>query len=64
MGKLVEKIVFNNIFPCILPHIIWNQHGIVTKKLTETNLCEFVVTVLAAVDNEYQVDVVTGCSSF
>lgn len=58
MGKLFEKIVFDIIFPCIRPHIISNQHGFVTKKSTETNLCEFVDTVLVAMDKGYQVDVV------
>ncbi|KAG6458410.1 hypothetical protein O3G_MSEX010832 [Manduca sexta] len=44
--------------PLIRPHIIEQQHGFLSKKSTETNLCEFIDFITNAMDDRCQVDVV------
>lgn len=56
--KLFEKIIYDIIFPLLRPVIVDQQHGFVNKRSTETNLCEFVHRVTAAMAQGYQVDAV------
>lgn len=56
--KLFEKIIYDSIFPLLLPTIIAQQHGFVNKKSTETQLCEFVHIIATAMSQGSQVDVV------
>ena len=56
--KLLEKIIYDNLFPLIRPRLIPQQHGFINKRSTETNLCEFIDIVLYAMNCGYQVDVI------
>lgn len=58
LGKLFEKIIYDIIYPLIRPTIINNQHGFVSGRSVETNLCELTHTVLKAMEDGHQVDVV------
>ncbi|KAG6442757.1 hypothetical protein O3G_MSEX002469 [Manduca sexta] len=56
--KLFEHIIYDQMKPLIRPHIIEQQHGFLSKKSTETNLCEFIDFITNAMDDRCQVDVV------
>ncbi|TLM13355.1 reverse transcriptase family protein, partial [Acinetobacter baumannii] len=56
--KMFERIVYDFLFPLIRPHIIEQQHGFISHRSTETNLCEFLDYVLSSMEDGHQVDVV------
>lgn len=56
--KLFEKIVCDDIYPVIRPILLCQQHGFMTRKSTESNLCEYLDTVYRAMDAGFQVDAV------
>lgn len=56
--KLFEKIICDRLSAAIRPLIIANQHGFVSRKSTESNLCEFLDFVLNSMDGGFQVDAV------
>lgn len=56
--KLFEKIVHDSLFPAIKPILIPNQHGFITGRSTESNLCEFLDLTLEAMEKGFQVDAV------
>lgn len=58
IAKLFEKIIVDNIFPVLRTILAPQQHGFVSRKSTDTNLCEFVQHVSIAMDQGYQVDAV------
>lgn len=56
--KLFEKIVYDALYPIIRPVLMTQQHGFMTKKSTESNLCEYLDIVYKAMDAGLQVDAV------
>ncbi|XP_045445727.1 uncharacterized protein LOC123653788 [Melitaea cinxia] len=58
IAKMFEKIIYDSILPQIRPLIIPEQHGFVSKRSTETNLCEFIHRIGFAMDQGFQVDVI------
>lgn len=58
MAKIFEKIVYDTLFPAVRNAVSKSQHGFISKKSTETNLCEFVDMVTDSMDKGYQVDAV------
>lgn len=58
LPKVFEKIVYDQITPIINPVLTTRQHGFVTRRSTETNLCEYLDFILDSMDNGSQVDVV------
>lgn len=56
--KLFEKIIYDVMFPSVRPYLINSQHGFINRKSTESNLCEYIDSVLNALDEGFQVDAV------
>ena len=57
-GKILEKIVTNQLFDVLRNHIIPNQHGFIRGRSVDTNLLTFTDEILEALDKGYQVDAV------
>lgn len=54
--KLFEKIVYDSLFSAVKSLITPNQHGFISGRSVDSNLCEFVDLVLEALEKGYQVD--------
>lgn len=57
-SKVLEKLVYNNIYQLIVRGIPSAQHGFVKGRSTTTNLTEFVSFVTSSMDKGSQVDVI------
>lgn len=57
-SKILEKVVYNNIYQLIINGIPSAQHGFVKSRSTTTNLVEFINFVSSAMENRCQVDVI------
>lgn len=58
VGKVLEKIVFNAIYPVIYKELPVNQHGFLRRRSTITNLACFSNYVLPNMENGGQIDVI------
>lgn len=58
MSKVFERIVFNQLYIHIKPHISPSQHGFVPGRSTQTNLLEYVTFVVESISKGGQVDTI------
>lgn len=58
LGKLLEKIVYNNVYPIISKGISSSQHGFMKNRSTLSNLTIFSNFVLEKMENGGQIDVI------
>ena len=56
--KVLEKCIYNKIFPILQPYICNYQHGFMPNLSTSTNLVEFYELINRIIDKNGQVDVV------
>ena len=56
VSKLIERLVFNNVYPVIEPFISHAQHGFVHKSLNSSNLLDMYGEVGATFDQGGQTD--------
>lgn len=57
-GKILEKIVTDQLSTAVRRHITPNQHGFFRGRSVDTNLLSYTEIILDALDNGYQVDAV------
>lgn len=57
-GKILEKIVSDQLSTAMRRHIIPNQHGFLSGRSVESNLLSYTEAILTALDNNCQVDAV------
>lgn len=57
-GKILEKIVTDQLSSALRRHTIPNQHGFLSGRSVDSNLLSYTEILLNALDNKYQVDAV------
>lgn len=57
-SKILERVIYNRIYPHVSPVILEEQHGFVNKKSTVTNLCVFSDYIAKDINNSSQTDTV------
>jgi hypothetical protein len=57
-GKILEKMVTDQLSSAMRRHIIPNQHGFLSGRSVDSNLLSYTEFILDALDNNYQVDAV------
>lgn len=57
-SKLIEKIVYDQIYPNVKNVIPYNQHGFMNNRSVTTNLAIFTDDILRSMDKEVQVDTI------
>ena len=51
VSKLLEKLIFNKLYPLVSPFLSESQHGFRSKRSTETNLIEFLHHLFINIDS-------------